>query len=163
MDLFSIFLRKSTKNLPNKPKIAKVDLENGIKKPENIATKPIHKPKYSHKKRPSVNLSTGEDTLDFTLHYKNKKLVVYLYISKKGLKETWKAELNEEEMNKLLYNLFLIFSNPQPFQNELRAFQPSPELEEIIHINPNPSIHIPTSEKDAVAESIEKLAFLLNK
>jgi len=79
------------------------------------------------------------------------------------MKETWKAELNEEEMNKLLYNLFLIFSNPQPFQNELRAFQPSPELEEIIHINPNPSIHIPTSEKDAVAESIEKLAFLLNK
>jgi len=158
MDLFSIFSRKSTKNLPNKPKIAKVDLASGHKKTENI-----HKPKYSQKKRPSVNLSSGEDTLDFTLHYKNKKLVIYLYISKKGMKETWKAELNEEEMNKLLYNLFLIFSNPQPFQNELRAFQPSPELEEIIHINPNPSIHIPTSEKDAVAESIEKLAFLLNK
>jgi hypothetical protein len=75
-------------------------------------------------KKPTISLNSKEETVDFSIHYKNKVLTIYLYIKKKGVKETWKAKLNEEEMNKLLYNLFFIFSNPEPFQQELQGVYP---------------------------------------
>jgi hypothetical protein len=82
-------------------------------------------------------------------------LSIYLYIKKKGVKETWKAKLNEEEMNKLLYNLFFIFSNPEPFQQELQNVYPEQQLEKVININPNPPIQM--------EDAIQKLSMLLHK
>lgn len=110
--------------------------------------------KKPHKK-PTISLNSKEETVDFSVHYKNKVLTIYLYIKKKGVKETWKAKLNEEEMNKLLYNLFFIFSNPEPFQQELQSVYPDQQLEKVININPNPPIHMD--------DAIQKLTMLLHK
>ena len=82
-------------------------------------------------------------------------LSIYLYIKKNGLKETWKAKLNEEEMNKLLYNLFFIFSNPEPFHQELQNVYPDKQLEKVININPNPPIRM--------EDAVDTLAQLLRK
>lgn len=107
------------------------------------------KKNVSSKKKPSLSVSSSDESVDFSIHFKNKILTIYLYINKNGVKESWKAKLNETEMNKLLYNLFLIFNNPEPFQQELQAVYPDQQLEEVIHVNPNRSL------------SLEKLASLL--
>jgi hypothetical protein len=107
------------------------------------------------RKKPTISLNSKEESVDFSIHYKNKMLSIYLYIKKKVVKETWKAKLNEEEMNKLLYNLFFIFSNPEPFQQELQNVYPEQQLEKVININPNPPIQM--------EDAIQKLSMLLHK
>jgi hypothetical protein len=129
----------------------KKDKKKEVKEAKGVKEEEEKKP---HKK-PTISLNSKDETVDFSIHYKNKVLTVYLYIKKKGVKETWKAKLNEEEMNKLLYNLFFIFSNPEPFQQELQSVYPDQQLEKVININPNPPIHM--------EDAIEKLTMLLHK
>jgi hypothetical protein len=105
---------------------------------QNIPTKK----NVSTKKKPSLSVSSADESVDFSVHFKNKILTIYLYINKKGVKESWKAKLNETEMNKLLYNLFLIFNNPELFQQELQAVYPDQQLEQVLHVNPNRSISL---------------------
>ena len=133
MDIFSIFSPKSKENTEEKTT------------KQNTPTKK----NVSSKKKPSLNVSSADESVDFSIHFKNKILTIYLYINKNGVKESWKAKLNETEMNKLLYNLFLIFNNPEPFQQELQAVYPDQQLEQVLHVNPNSSL------------SLEKLATLL--
>ena len=121
-------------------------------------TKTETKKNTSTKKKPFLSVSSAEETLDFTVHYKNKILTIYLYINKKGLKESWKAKLNEDEMNKLLYNLFLIFSNPEPFREQLQNVYPNHQLEQVLHINPNPPLNVPS-----LNESLENLVRIINE
>jgi hypothetical protein len=124
--------------------------------------------KKPHKK-PSVSLHSKNETVDFSIHYKNKMLSIYLYIKKDGLKETWKAKLNEEEMNKLLYNLFFIFSNPEPFHQELQNVYPDKQLEKVININPNPRLNMGMGTDQSVdmdktmKNTVQLLEHLLHK
>jgi hypothetical protein len=140
MDIFSIFSSK-------KPEQTETSKEN--------ATPNSNSKNTTSKKKPTLNVSAADETVDFSVHYKNKILSIYLYINKKGVKETWKAKLNETEMNKLLYNLFLIFSNPEPFKEQIQAVYPNQQLEEILHVNPNPPLNL--------NHSLERLAELINK
>jgi len=114
-----------------------------------------------HHKKPNISLHSKDETVDFSVHYKKKVLSIYLYIKKNGIKETWKAKLNEEEMNKLLYNLFYIFSNPEPFQQELQNVYPEQQLEKVININPNPKLNMGSGT--SIEDTIEKLTNLLQK
>jgi len=116
-----------------------------------------------HHKKPTISLHSKDETVDFSVHYKNKVLSIYLYIKKNGIKETWKAKLNEEEMNKLLYNLFFIFSNPEPFQQELQNVYPDQQLEKVININPNPKLNIGSGTSSAIEDTINKLTEILKK
>ena len=116
-----------------------------------------------HRKKPTISLHSEDETVDFSVHYKHKVLSIYLYIKKNGVKETWKAKLNEEEMNKLLYNLFFIFSNPEPFQQELQNVYPDQQLEKVININPNPKLNIGSGTNSALENTIEQLSKLLEK
>jgi len=141
MDIFSIFSPKT----PEKVIPPEQANQNKNPKPNNI----------SLKKKPNLNVRAADEFVEFSIHYKRNMLKIYLHINKKGIKETWKAELNETEMNKLLYNLFLIFSNPEPFQDQLQAVYPDQQLEQVLHINPNPPLPLD--------KSLEKLAELLNK
>ena len=122
--------------------------------------------KKPHKK-PSVSLHSKDETVDFSIHYKNKMLSIYLYIKKNGLKETWKAKLNEEEMNKLLYNLFFIFSNPEPFHEELQNVYPDKQLEKVININPTPRLNMgmdqPVDMDKTMKNTVQLLEHLLHK
>jgi hypothetical protein len=117
-------------------------------KPENNTKKNVSK------KKPYLSVSSADESVDFSIHFKNKILTIYLYINKKGMKESWKAKLSETEMNKLLYNLFLIFSNPEPFQEQIKNVYPNQQLEQVLNINPNPSI--------TLNESLENLARIIN-
>jgi len=137
MDIFSMFSPKTKEKTETEEKTTKPNI---LPAKKNVSTK----------KKPSVSVSSADESVDFSVHFKNKVLTIYLHINKKGVKESWKAKLNETEMNKLLYNLFLIFNNPEPFQQELQAVYPDKQLEQVLHVNPNRSI------------SIENLASMLN-
>ena len=140
---------------------------NNSSKPKK--TEPANvKKNVSSKKKPFLSLSAADESVDFSVHYKNKVLTIYLYINKKGMKESWKAKLNEDEMNKLFYNLFLIFSNPEPFHPQLQAVYPNQQLEPILHVNPNPVLSLGsgsnnTNSEKTLDDSLAQLAFLINK
>ena len=56
---------------------------------EEKTTKPNSPPvkkNVSTKKRPSVSVSSADESVDFSVHNKNKILTNYLYINKKGVK-----------------------------------------------------------------------------
>lgn len=142
-NFFSMFSPKTEATPKNETENIPSSKQNATSK-KNVSTK----------KKPSLSISSADESVDFSIHFKNKILTIYLYINKKGMKESWKAKLNETEMNKLLYNLFLIFSNPEPFHEELKAVYPNQQLEQILHVNPNPSLSF---------KNLEQLASLLNK
>jgi hypothetical protein len=146
--------------------------ETSTEKTTNNSSKPTKpeqanvKKNISSKKKPFLSLSASDESIDFSVHYKNKVLTIYLYIIKKGVKESWKAKLNEEEMNKLFYNLFLIFSNPEPFHPQLQAVYPNQQLEPILHVNPNPVLSLGKSNlssEKTLDDSLAQLALLINK
>jgi hypothetical protein len=142
---FSMFSPKTEEKTEETPKN---NTENIPSKKQNIPSKK----NVSTKKKPTLSISSADESVDFSIHFKNKILTIYLYINKKGLKESWKAKLNETEMNKLLYNLFLIFSNPEPYHEQIQAVYPNQQLEQVLHVNPNPSLN-----------NLEQLSFLLSK
>ena len=115
----------------------------------------LPKKNVSSKKKPTLSVSAADESVDFSVHFKNKVLTIYLYINKKGMKESWKAKLNETEMNKLLYNLFLNFSNHEQYQEQLQSVYPNQQLEQVIHVNPNTPL--------SLDDSLAKIASLLNK
>ena len=145
-NIFSMFSTKPTDSTQEKTGNNSSNMKKGDS--SNV------KKNVSSKKKPFLSVSDADESLDFSIHYKNKILTIYLYINKKGMKESWKAKLNETEMNKLLYNLFLIFSNPEPFHEELQAVHPNQQLEQVLHVNPNPALSL---------EKLEQLALMMNK